>query len=446
MTPIEFAELKLGLSLYPWQDEALHFATHGKRALSLVAANGSGKTAYVTVVLLLWFLYTYPRGRAVVTSGSWEQLQSQLWPNLELHRHRFPRWRWNSRNITTPEGGYIRPFSTLQPGRAEGHHERLPDSPVMLIVDEAKSVPEPIFEALSRCTPTFTVLLSSPGAAMGSFYNAFNSARALYHNTKVSAFDCPHIKPEKIRKAQILYGPDYERHPIYRSMIMGQFTEGNDAMVIPRQLVEEALMHKVKPRSGERYAAVDWAAGGDETVLAERNGNQLRILWRDRERDTVRAAQRIVAECRKRDIQEEDVCGDVCGLGLGIMQAAEHYEDFCFAHFNGGQQADDDHFCNLNAEAWYYFRQSLERGEISFPDGLDRETVDQLTNRFLLWNNKGKIQIERKEDMQKRGVHSPDRADALIMAWWHGRCASFDDEQQEEVYFPPVDMHFAGRF
>lgn len=445
MHPIAFAEIKLGLTLYPWQDEALHFATHGKRSMSLVAANGSGKTAYVTVVLLLWFLYTHPRGRAVVTSGSWEQLQSQLWPNLELYRQKFPTWRWNSRNVTTPEGGYIRPFSTIQPGRAEGHHERLPDSPVMLIVDEAKSVPEAIFEALSRCTPTYTVFLSSPGLATGSFYNAFNSARALYHNVHVTAYDCPHIKPEKIRKAQILYGPDYENNPIYKSMILGEFSDGADAMVIPRRLLEDALMHKVEPRPGERFAAVDWAAGGDETVLAERNGNQLRILWRDRERDTVRAAQRVVAECRRRSIEPGDVAGDVCGLGLGIMQAAAHYEDFHFAKFNGGEKAPDEHYLNINAQAWYYFRQCLERSEISFPDGLDRETVDQLTNRYLLWNNKGQIQIERKEDMSKRGVHSPDRADALIMAWWHGRFASFDDEP-EYHYTPTVDTRFAGRF
>lgn len=445
MTPIEFAEIKLGLSLYPWQDEALYFATHGRRSLSLVSANGCGKTAYVTVVLLLWFLYTYPSGRAVVTSGSWEQLQSQLWPNLELYRSKFPRWKWNSKNITTPEGGYIRPFSTIQPGRAEGHHERLPDSPVMLIVDEAKSVPESIFEALSRCTPTYTVFLSSPGVAAGSFYNSFHSARALYHNTHVTAFDCPHVKPEKIRKAQILYGPDYERHPIYRSMILGEFTEGADSMIIPRRLLEEALEHKTPARSGDRFAAVDWAAGGDETVLAERNGNQLRILWRDRERDTVRAAQRVVAECRRRGIEDGDVCGDVCGLGLGIMQAAAHYEDFSFARFSGGDKATDDHYLNTNAQAWYYFRQSLERGEISFPDGLDRETVDQLTNRFLLWNNKGQIQVEKKEDMARRGVHSPDRADALIMAWWHGRHAAYDDEP-ENAYLPTGDTRFAGRF
>ena len=35
--------------------------------------------------------------------------------------------------------------------------------------------------------------------------------------------------------------------------------------------------------------------------------------------------------------------------------------------------------------------------------------------------------------MQKRGVHSPDRADALVMAWWVGRYMVYRDEAQAEA-------------
>ena len=188
MTPNEFAAIVLGLDLYDWQDEACYFSTHGRRRMALVAANGSGKTACVNVVLLLWFLYEYPKGIAMVTSGSWNQLKTQLWPNLEMHREKFPEWRWGAEQITTPQGGFIRAYSTTQPGRAEGHHEHLPERPVMLMVDEAKSVPEPIYEALSRCTPTYFILTSSPGAPTGTFFNAFRKSRKLYHSVRVDAF------------------------------------------------------------------------------------------------------------------------------------------------------------------------------------------------------------------------------------------------------------------
>ena len=437
ITPVLFAYLKLGLQLYEWQAEACTFAVRNRRRMALVAANGSGKTACVNVVLLLWFLWQHPKGIAMVTSGSWNQLITQLWPNLEMHREKFPEWKWQKEQITTPQGGFIRAYSTNHPGRAEGHHEHLPERPVMLMVDEAKSVPEPIFEALSRCTPTYFVLTSSPGGPSGTFFQAFRKARKVYHTVRATAFDCPHIKKEKIELAQRLYGPEYDRHPIYRSMVLADFTEGADAMIIPRYLIERALMHKPEARDGERYAAVDWAAGGDETVLAERCGNQLRILWRDKERDTVKAAARVVAECRQRDIDEGQVYGDVCGLGIGIMQAAERIQEFYFRSFNGGEKVEDSHYVNQNIQAWYYFRQSLELGEICFPDGLDEETIEQLSNRFLEWNDKGQLKCESKADMADRGVHSPDRADALIMAWWVGRFMTYDDERVERVATRP---------
>lgn len=431
LTPSAFAFHHLGLTLYPWQAETVEACRHEHAHVALVAANGSGKTAAVNTVILLWWLYAYPRGRAVVTSGSWEQIKTQLWPALMIYAPLFSQlygWQFNTEEIRTAQGGFIRPFSTIAPKRAEGHHEKPAiNSPMLIMVDEAKGIEEGIFDALNRCTPTCYLLTSSPGKASGTFFDAFGKNASLFHTVRVSAYDCPHIKPERIARAQTLYGPDYEQHPIYRSMILGEFSAGDEAAIIPRRLIEEALAHKPAPRSGRAYTAVDWAAGGDETVLAERRGNHLRILYKDREKDTVKAAARIVSLCKQRGISSGSCWGDVCGLGLGIMQAARAMHGFTFREFNGGAPSDDPHYCNLNIQAWHYFRQSLERGEIHFTDGLDPETLNQLSDRLLEWDSRGRLKCESKEDMARRGVHSPDRADALVMAWWAGRHMSYDD-------------------
>lgn len=433
LSPAAFAYKYLNIKPYAWQAECLEAARHRGARVALVAANGSGKTAAVNVGLLLWWLYRYPKGRAVVTSGSWAQIKTQLWPNLKMHEHTFSYlfgWKFGSVDtISTPQGGFIRAISTDEPGRAEGYHQNLAaGSPLLLMVDEAKSVKEDIFDAFNRCTPTCTILTSSPGRPSGTFYNAFRRNKKLWHTVHVTAFDCPHIKPERIELARQLYG---EQHPVYRSMVLGEFSEGEEAMMIPRYLVERALMHPCKARAGTRTAAVDWAAGGDETVLAERNGNQLRILWKDREKDTVKAAQRVVAECKRRGIEQGRVWGDVCGIGLSIMQSAQHYEKWRFKPFNGGDRVPDatkqKQFLNLNAYAWHLLRQALERGEVCFPDGLDDTTVEQLCDRFMEWNNKGLIMLEKKEDMKERGLKSPDRADALVMAWYGGRFSAYED-------------------
>lgn len=421
VSPAIFAEAVLGLRLYPWQAEAVE-AVGMRRWTALVAANGSGKTACVNVVLLLWFLYMYPRGIAMVTSGSWRQLKTQLWPNLEMHRALFPQWDWGAERIRTPQGGFIAAYSTTDPGKAEGHHEHLPERPVMLMVDEAKSVPESIFQALSRCTPTYYVLTSSPGAPSGTFYRAFRTERSLYHTVRATAFACPHIKADKIERARVLYGPNYDEHPVYRSMILAEFAEGEEGVIIPRRLIEQALEHKPERREGEKYAGVDWAAGGDETTLAIRDGNAVRLVWHARVKDTVAAAESVVGRLRAYGVQEGMAWGDACGIGLGIIQAAGAMHGYRMRLFDGGQPADDNkHFANLNIEAWHYFRQSLERGEVCFADGLDEETITQLSDRYLSWKADGRLRCESKDDMKARGVHSPDRADAIVMAWWAGR-------------------------
>lgn len=421
-SPAFFAFCILGLRPYSWQAEAIQAAARPHSRLALVAANGSGKTACVNVVLLLWFLWKHPRGIAMVTSGSWNQLKTQLWPNLEMFRSTFPSWQWQADRIKTPEGGFIAAYSTDRPGRAEGHHEHLPERPVMLMVDEAKSVPEVIFEALSRCTPTYFILTSSPGAPSGTFYSAFNSTRALYHTVRATAFDCPHILPEKIAYAQALYGPNYNEHPIYRSMILAEFTEGTDNLIIPRELINRALENKPAPRHGYTYAGIDWAAGGDETVLATRTGNQLRILYANREKDTTRSAEIIVGQCRRLGIPQDYAYGDQGGLGKAILDHVARVHKYRMRAFNGGlPSSEPKNYKNTNAEAWLYFRLALERGEVCFPDGLSEQEINQFTNRYLLYADNGSLRCESKSEMAERGVSSPDRADAFIMAWWAGR-------------------------
>ena len=164
--------------------------------------------------------------------------------------------------------------------------------------------------------------------------------------------------------------------------------------------------------------------------LLRREGNALRIVYSNREPDTTRSAALMAAKCRELGIEDCRAMADVCGIGLVIKQHAQKVHDFIFRDFNGGEPADDkEHYVNRNIEAWSFFRRSLEMGQVCFPDGLDADAVNQLCNRMLQWNAAGKMMCERKEDMKKRGVHSPDRADALVMAWWAGRHMRYEGEE-----------------
>jgi hypothetical protein len=107
----------------------------------------------------------------------------------------------------------------------------------------------------------------------------------------------------------------------------------------------------------------------------------------------------------------------VDSVGIGYHMAT-HLADqgFQVYGFNAGSSAvDSEHFVNAKAEAYWALRESLERGAIA---GLtDEETQAQLAAIRYRHTASGRVEIESKEDAKKRGQASPDRAEALVMAF-----------------------------
>jgi hypothetical protein len=148
---LEFTQCVLRISPYQWQQKTLCNIAAGYPT-ALVAANGSGKTSTILVPAALWALFNWPLARVIVTSASWSQLKKQFFDTIRLFRFHpyFRHWTFNEAEIRTPEGGFIIGVSADETGRAEGYHER-PDSPVMILADEAKSIANCVFESLARC-------------------------------------------------------------------------------------------------------------------------------------------------------------------------------------------------------------------------------------------------------------------------------------------------------
>ena len=81
----------------------------------------------------------------------------------------------------------------------------------------------------------------------------------------------------------------------------------------------------------------------------------------------------------------------------------------------GGSPIDAEHFVNAKAEAYWSVRESLERSAVA---GLtDEEMQAQLAGIRYRHTPSGRVEIESKEDAKKRGQQSPDRAEALVLAF-----------------------------
>jgi hypothetical protein len=151
---LEFTQSVLGISAHDWQRKTLAHIEAG-HPTALTACNGAGKTSTVFVAAALWCLFNWPRARIVVTSASWSQLRKQFFDVIRERRFHplFRHHNFNASEVRTPEGGFVIGLSVDEAGKAEGCHERLPDSPVMILADEAKSIRDDVFTSLARCTP-----------------------------------------------------------------------------------------------------------------------------------------------------------------------------------------------------------------------------------------------------------------------------------------------------
>ena len=82
----------------------------------------------------------------------------------------------------------------------------------------------------------------------------------------------------------------------------------------------------------------------------------------------------------------------------------------------GKAPADDDkRFANLRAELYWGIRDAAERGTLDL-DPEDEDVIVQLSSiQYFHRQKDGAIQIESKKDMKRRGMGSPDNADALVL-------------------------------
>lgn len=161
-------------------------------------------------------------------------------------------------------------------------------------------------------------------------------------------------------------------------------------------------------------AFIDWAAGGDENVVAIVAGNRLErlICWRDK--DTMQAAARAVSELRRWEVPLSNIFADDSGLGHPINDALAQAGFPVRRLINGATAQDTEHYMNMGAELWFTAVRRIERKEVILLD--DETLLEQLTGRKKIYSPQGKMGLEKKTDMRARGLSSPDRADAALAA------------------------------
>jgi len=431
--PWFFAVAVLGLQLYKWQAIVLEAIGQGLPT-ALAAANGSGKTRYIVAPAILWTLFYWPRAVIPVTSGSWTQLENQLWPHLLEHRSKFPQWDWLSMAIHTPEGGRAFAFSVNDERRAEGYHGTT-EAPCMYIIDEAKSVEDGVFVASDRCTAQYRLMCSSTGGPFGRFYECFHALNSQYYTKRVTSAECPHLS-EKYERDLAIYPED---DPAFRSMHYSEFMDQDGpGCIISQGTLRACLDAEVAHVPASRAAFCDFAAGGDENVIAVADGNRVELIrcWRDT--DPIRACKDFITEFKRLNLVPAEIYGDEGGLGIVMIGYLAEMGWRLRAVNNGEAARDSEHYCNKGSEIWFSVAKRIIKKEVILPN--DAVFFRQATSRRRDYDGKMRLLAESKEKMAARGLKSPDRADAVFGALYCRAWGAVTRDQLKGIYFPKNQM------
>ena len=450
-SPLIFAELVLGLSLYDWQVKTLvQFRDPTKRVkVSVAAPNGSGKDDRVIACLALWYMVRFPRSKVVITSKDARQLDEQTMTSMRKHTEKLGGWKFQERYVESPTGSRCVMFTTDEPGRAEGWHKGANDEkePLLVIVNEAKSVPDDIFQAFDRCTFNGILYISSAGLMSGRFYDSHTKEAESFYRQIVTLDQCPHmltgISGERVKDLLANREPWFIRSTLYSEFIN---QDENTRFMFDLAHVQRAMRYApVFQKDFSRSAFCDFAAGGDENVLALRDGNRVQIIDAWRERDTMSAVGRFILHFRELNLKPEEIYGDAGGMGVSMINRMNEM-GWPIRGVNNNGKPRSDNYKNLVAEMWGETADAVSKGKLGLPD--DPVLLAQLTTRPIkIWSD-GKIGLIPKEEMPK----SPDRADAVCGAWTcrgpiktsFDRHNPWDGPEEDEAYAAfdvPAGMH-----
>jgi ribosomal protein L37AE/L43A len=200
-------------------------------------------------------------------------------------------------------------------------------------------------------------------------------------------------------------------HPLWESRVLGNFPVQSEDALFSLTWLERAKLRT--EGDGEVCAGLDVAGPGeDETVLCVRRGPRIVLLkaWTgsDPRGEVLAALLPFKSQLKSFNVDS---------VGVGYYMA-QHLRDhgFPLTEINVGKAArDSEKYSNLKAELFWKFRVRVASGDLA---GLsDDRTIAQLAGIRYSHNSRGQVVIESKDDARKRGVKSPDRAEAVILAF-----------------------------
>jgi hypothetical protein len=445
LDPVDWARKKAGIHLWSKQQEIIRSIITNKTT-SVQSGHGIGKSLTASVAAA-WWVDTHPPEDTLVvsTAPSVKQVHAILWEEIrKIHaRAKLPgevqisdNWLIGRRLV-----GFGRKPQDHDRDAFQGLHRKY----VLVILDEACGIPEWLWLAASAITTgdNCRILAIGNPTDPSSYFRKVCRPGSGWNTIKISVLDSPRFTGEYLPPEVIedLTGPDWverskvelgEGSALWKAKVEGEFPGIDEFSVIPMGWIEDANQRwleweaetggKLDGEARQIIGADIARFGGDRTAFAYRFGDVFTSVETMPKKDTLGTATMLARKL----VQSRGDLGvvDTNGVGAGTYDALKKAGHYSLGINVGNRTSLTDssgqvEFYNLRAALMWKLREALDPARsprLCLPPD-DQLAVDLSSPRWKTVPG-GKIVIESKDDLRRRIGRSPDRGDAVALAWW----------------------------
>ncbi len=396
------------------------------------SGHGTGKSV-MGAWIAAWILSTRRNSIGTVTAGTYTQLEEKTWAAIQhwmkmcITSHWFDIQASGIYHKRFPESWKLTPQTCKEENAQSfaGQHARKSTS--WYLFDEASEVPDKIFEtAYGGMTDgePMCFVWGQPVRNTGEFYRiCFGDLAARWNHRRVDSRTSRFTNKPLLEQWISDYGIDSD---FVKVRVLGLPPSASELQYIDKARVDAAKERTVHAMADEPLIAGFDVSGGGKAwnVIRFRRGldgnpADLKPIRIPGEHDPERSQRvGICAELLRDRRPGRHIAAMFVDAAFGAVIVSRLRQlGFDNVHeVNFGGASPDLHCLNMRAYMWAKAKEWLLLGGLKDLPPRD-ELCEQLSLPGYHINNSGKLVIESKESITKRGEKSPDDADAFCLTW-----------------------------
>lgn len=391
---------------------------------AVASGHGIGKSALVAWIIR-WALDTREDTRGVVTANTDTQLRTKTWPELAKWHGLSITKDWftlTATAIASNDAGHEKnwrvdavPWSETNTEAFAGLHNE--GKRLLLIFDEASAIADKVWEVAEGAltdakTEIVWAVFGNATRATGRFRECFRRFSHRWTTRQIDSRTVEGTNRTEMDKLIEDHGVDSDTVKV---RIRGIFPSMSAKQYISEADVDAAFDKHLRAEQfnfAPKILALDPAwEGDDELVILLRQGLSVRVLYTAAKNDNDVHIANVLA--RLEDEHQADAVFVDGGYGTGVVSVGRTLHRQWTLVWFGGASADPG-CLNKRSEMWQSIKRWLKEGG-ALP--ADQGLRDELLSIEAVPRLDGKLQMESKDHMKRRGQKSPNRADALALTF-----------------------------